>query len=142
MQQKIMALLLIALFISIGALFGVFAAGISGQLNVPASHKAIIDKMTITASGASLTPTYLSAKKATWLLSTENFAKYGTYPYSIWVYTYQDDPEVYVCIWGPGKDGKTFQVELAASFARDFTVKCGSLTQNFQLSAILAVEMP
>jgi hypothetical protein len=144
MQQKTMALLVIVLLMSGAFIVGSFFSMLFAQPSIPASHKVIIDEMTITASGASLTPTYLSVKKTTWLLSTlqENFLKYGTYTYSLWVYTYQDDPEVYVCIWGPGTDGKTYQVELAASYARDFTVKCGSVTQNFQLSAIIAVEMP
>jgi hypothetical protein len=143
MPQKTIVLLVIVLLMSCGFLMGSFAVLFIGQVTIPASHKAIIDKMTITASGAPLTPTYLSTEKSTWQLSTlqENFEKYGTYTYSIWVYSYQNDPEVYVCIWGPGNDGKTFQVELAASFARDFTVKYGGVTTDFQLNAVIAVKL-
>lgn len=144
MKQKTLGLLIIALLMSVGLLVGIFVAQFIGQLSVPASHKNIIDTMTITASGVLLTPSYLGTGKSTWTLSTlqDNFPMYATYTYSVWLYSYQNDPEVYVCIWGPGKDGKTYQVELAASFARDFEAKIGSVTQDFQLNTIIAVQMP
>jgi hypothetical protein len=128
MKQKTLGLVIIALLLSLGAMAGIFIGTLTGQMSVPATHKSIIDKMTITTSGISLLPTFLSTGKSTWQLSvlTENFPKYGTYQYTLWVYSYQNDPEVYVCIWGPGKDGKTFQVELCSSWTRPYTVRYGT----------------
>jgi uncharacterized protein YneF (UPF0154 family) len=143
MKQQTLGLLIITLLMSFGIFVGIFVGPFISQSSVPASHKAIIDHMTITASAIPLAPAYLSTGKSMWQLSvlTENFLKYKTYQYTLWVYSYQNDPEVYVCIWGPGKDGKTYQVELSASYARDFTVTYGSLTQDFELNAIIAVQV-
>ena len=143
MAQKTVAIIMILLFLSAGFFIGSLASGFVGQLTVPSSHKAIVDNMTIKAGSATLTPSYLSTGKTKWQLSTltENFEKYGTYQYSLWVYSFEGDPEVYVCIWGPGKDGKTYEVELAASYPRDFTVKYGGTTESFTTDHILAVEV-
>ena len=142
-QQKTFAVLVILLFLGAGVFIGSLAGGFVGQLTVPASHRAIVDNMTIKAGSAELTSSYLVTGKSTWQLSTltENFVKYGTYRYSVWLYSYEGDPEVYVCIWGPGEDGKTYEVELAASYPRDFTVKYGGTTESFTTDHILAVEV-
>uniref|UniRef100_A0A6H1ZYN4 Uncharacterized protein n=1 Tax=viral metagenome TaxID=1070528 RepID=A0A6H1ZYN4_9ZZZZ len=128
MAQKTVAIIVLMLLLGIGFLLGSFMGGFIGQLTVPARHKAIVDAMTIKTGTIKLEPVYLSTGNSKWQLSilTENFEKYGTYTYSIWVYSYQSDPEVYVCIWGPGKDGKTFQVELCSSWTRPFTAQYGT----------------
>jgi hypothetical protein len=143
MNQKTLGLLIIALLMSFGILVGIFVGPFISQSSVPASHKAIIDHMTITASGIPLAPAYLSTGKSMWQLSvlTENFLKYETYQYTLWVYSYQNDPEVYVCIWGPGKDGKTYQVELCASWTRTYTVKYDTSVKDFQYQTIIAIEV-
>ena len=143
MAQKTVAVLVILLFLGGGFFIGSFAGGFVGQLTVPATHRAIIDKMVIKAGTYKLSPSYLSTGKTIWQLSSleDNFYKDGTYQYTLWVYSYQGDPEVYVCIWGPGEDGKTYEVELAASYPRDFTVKYGSTTETFTTNHVLAVEV-
>ena len=143
MAQKSLAVLVILLFLGAGFFIGSLAGGFVGQLTVPASHKAIIDNMTIKTGTYKLSPSYLTTGKTIWQLSSleDNFYKDGTYQYSLWVYSYEGDPEVYVCIWGPGKDGKTYEVELAASYPRDFTVKYGGTTESFTTDHILAVEV-
>jgi len=146
MTQKTTAFIVIILLMGFGFLAGSFAGGFIGQLTVPASHKSIIDAMTIKAYGTSkLEPTYLTAGKATWSLATlqENFEWKGTYTYSLWVYSFEGDPEVYVCIWGPGKDGKTFSVELSsAAKGRGYTYQSGSAaTVSWSDNANFAVEV-
>ena len=145
MAQKTTALVLIMLLMGLGFLAGSFAGGFIGQLTVPAKHKAIVDALTIKAYGTStLEPAYLSTGKATWQLATlqENFEWHGTYAYTLWVYSYEGDPEVYVCIWGPGKDGKTFMVELCSSSGRLYTVKQGDYAPiDFTDKIFFAVEV-
>ena len=143
MAQKTVAVIMILLFLGAGFFIGSLAGGFVGQLTAPASHKAIIDKMVIKVGSYELSPSYLSTGKTIWQLSSleDNFYKDGTYQYTLWVYSYQGDPEVYVCIWGPGEDGKTYEVELAASYPRDFTVKYGGTTESFTTDHILAVEV-
>ena len=143
MAQKSLAVLVILLFLGAGVFIGILAGGFVGQLTVPANHKAIIDKMVIKAGSHKLSPSYLSTGKTIWQLSSlaDNFYKDGTYQYTLWVYSYEGDPEVYVCIWGPGEDGKTYEVELAASYPRDFTVKYGSTTESFTTNHVMAVEV-
>ena len=143
MAQKTIAVIVILLFLGASFFIGSLAGGFVGQLTVPANHKAIIDKMVIKAGSHKLSPSYLSTGKTIWQLSSlaDNFYKDGTYQYTLWVYSYEGDPEVYVCIWGPGEDGKTYEVELATSYPRDFTVKYGSTTETFTTNHVLAVEV-
>jgi len=134
MAQKTVAVIVILLFVGAGFFIGTLASGFVGQLTVPASHKAIIDKMIIKVGSYELSPSYLSTGKSTWSLSTlqENFLQDGTYQYTLWLYSYKGDPEVYVCIWGPGEDGETYQVELCAAWTRYYTVTCKGVDHSFQ----------
>jgi len=134
MAQKTLAVIVILLFLGAGFFIGSFAGGFVGQLTVPASHKAIIEKLKITADSKPLASSYLSTGKSTWSLSTlqENFLQGGTYQYTLWLYSYKGDPEVYVCIWGPGEDGETYQVELCAAWTRYYTVTCKGVDHSFQ----------
>ena len=143
MAQKTIAVIVILLFLGASFFIGSLAGGFVGQLTVPANHKAIIDKMVIKAGSHKLSPSYLSTGKTIWQLSSlaDNFYKDGTYQYTLWVYSYEGDPEVYVCIWGPGEDGEMFQVEFSASYARNFKLTYGTLTQDFQTNTYIAVEV-
>ena len=134
MAQKTLAVIVILLFVGAGFFIGTLASGFVGQLTVPASHKAIIEKLKITADSKPLASSYLSTGKSTWSLSTlqENFLQDGTYQYTLWLYSYKGDPEVYVCIWGPGEDGETYQVELCAAWTRYYTVTCKGVDHSFQ----------
>jgi hypothetical protein len=124
----------------LGLIIGIFSTTMISSFLVPASHKAIVDSMQITTGTSELKSAYLSTGTTTWTLSlVENFLKNGTYTYSLWVYSYQGDPEVYVCIWGPGEDGKTFQVELCASWTRIYTVKIDTLVRDFQYNTVIEV---
>jgi hypothetical protein len=138
MQQKTTALIVIVLLMGFGFLAGSFFGGFFGQLTVPASHKTIIKKMKITYGASELTSSYLSTGKSTWQLATlqENFEWHGTYTYSLWVYSFEGDPEVYVCIWGPGKDGKAYYAELSSCSDRTYTVKYGTSIKDFQYHTV------
>ena len=107
----------------------------------PSNHKNIIDKLIITTDSNKLASTYLKSGTSTWTLSlVTNFLKGGTYTYSLWTYSYQEDPEVSVCIWGPGEDGSTYQVELSAFWwGRTYTAKIGSITKTFQNNTVIEV---
>jgi hypothetical protein len=99
--------------------------------------------MDIKAGTTELTATYLGGKSATWGWSLAgNFLAGRTYGYSLWVYEYQGDPEVYVCIWGPGEDGLTFQVELSAAWLRTYTLIVGALVTDFQNWIIIEANPP
>ena len=142
MAQKTVAVMVILLFLGAGVFIGSLAGGFVGQLTVPATHRAIVDKMTIKVGSYELSPSYLSTGKSTWQsFSTlqENFLQDGTYQYTLWVYSYQGDPEVYVCIWGPGEDGETYQVELCAAWTRYYTVTCKGVDHSFQGQTNFAV---
>jgi len=144
MAQKTAAFVVLALLLGVGFLVGSFFGGFFGQLTVPASHKNIIDDMKITYGASELTSSYLSTGKSTWQLATlqENFEQHGTYQYTLWVYSFEGDPEVYVCIWGPGEDGKTFMVELCSSSDRTYTVKQGTYApKDFTGKTYFAVEV-
>jgi hypothetical protein len=147
MQQKTTAFIVLILLMGFVFLAGSFFGGFFGQLTVPASHKTIIDKMKITVYGnpdLTLTSAYLSTGKSKWQLATlqENFEQHETYQYTLWVYSFEGDPEVYVCIWGPGKDGKTFMVELCSSSDRTYTVKQGTYApKDFTGKTYFAVEV-
>jgi hypothetical protein len=125
--------MLVLAVLLLGLVMGIFLSPTINSFLAPSSHKAIVDTMTITTGTNKLTSAYLSSGTTTWKLSLiENFLKGGTYTYSLWVYSYQGDPEVYMCIWGPGEDGKTFQVELCASWTRTYTVTTDTLVKDFQ----------
>jgi len=148
MVQKTATFVVLALLLGAGFLLGSFFGGFIGQLTVPASHKNIVDDMKITVFGnpdLTLTCTYLSTAKSKWQLSTlqQNFVQHGTYQYSLWVYSYEGDPEVTACIWGPGEDGKTYQVELSAFWiGRSYMVKQGDYAPiTFTGSTYFAVEV-
>ena len=145
MAQKPMIYLVLVLLLGFGFLAGSFVGGFFEQLTVPGSHKAIVDDMTIKVGTSKLEHAYLSTGKSTWQLSTlqENFPHGGTYQYTLWVYSYEGDPEVAVCIWGPGKDGKTYQVELTAFWSgRSYRVEYGDLAPiDFTNNIFFAVEV-
>ena len=149
MSQKTTAVIVLIVLIGFGFLAGTFFSGFFGQLTVPASHKAIVDNMAITTltnpPGATLTHAYLSSGKATWQLSSLTvFPKGNVYTYSLWVYSCQGDPEVAVCITGPGTDGTTYQVEVTAFWhGRSYTLKQGTnapidFTDNTLLTVTVA----
>ena len=149
MSQKTTAVIVLIVLIGFGFLAGTFFSGFFGQLTVPASHKAIVDNMAITTltnpPGATLTHAYLSSGKATWQLSSLTvFPKGNAYTYSLWVYSYEGDPELAVCITGPGTDGTTYQVEVTAFWhGRSYTLKQGTnapidFTDNTLLTVTVA----
>ena len=136
-KTKGIVLLLVVLFCGLG--IGWFTH--TALTFPPSSHKNIIDKLTITTDSNKLASTYLKSGTSTWTLSlVTNFLKGGTYTYSLWTYSYQEDPEVSVCIWGPGEDGSTYQVELSAFWwGRTYTAKIGSITKTFQNNTVIEV---
>lgn len=126
----------------LGLIMGIFLSPMIRSFFVPSSHKTIIDNMAITYGTYKLEPAYLSTGTSTWTLMslTENLQVGGTYTYSLWVYSYQGDPEVVVCIWGPGEDGKTHQVELKAfSSFRSYQVKVGAIQKTFVNNTVLEI---
>jgi hypothetical protein len=134
-------MVLVSAILLLGLIGGVLLSPVFQSFLAPSSHKAIVDTMTITTGTNKLTSAYLSSGTTTWKLSLiENFLKGGTYTYSLWVYSYRGDPEVTVCIWGPGEDGETFQVELSAFwYGRSYTATIGTITKTFQNNTVIEV---
>jgi len=140
MGARLKAAMLVLAGLLLGSIGGVVLIPMISNFLAPASHKAIIGAMKITTEGWNLTSTYLSTGKTTWQLSlADNFEYGGTYTYSLWVYSYQGDPEVYVCIWGPGKDGKTHMVELSSASGKLYTVKYGATVKDFTDKTVLEI---
>ena len=48
---------------------------------------------------------------------------------------------MYVCIWGPGKDGKTFMVELCSASDRLYKATYGTTVKDFTGKTYFAVEV-
>jgi len=141
MNPRLKVAVLLFLFLLLGLIMGVFLSPMAQSFLAPASHRAIVDKMTITTGTSKLTSAYLSSGTSTWTLSiAENFLHGGTYQYTLWVYSYQGDPEVAVCVWGPGEDGKTYEVELTAFWSgRSYEVKCGTIQKTFTNNTVLEI---
>jgi hypothetical protein len=141
MNQRVKATVLVFGILLLGLIMGVFLSPMVNSFLAPTNHKTIVDKMTIMTGTSKLEPAYLSTGTSMWTLSlVENFLHGGTYSYTLWVYSYQGDPEVTVCIWGPGEDGKTYQVELSAFwYGRSYTATIGTITKTFQNNTILEI---
>ena len=146
MSQKTTALIVLVLLIGVGFLAGSFLGGFVKQWTAPQGHSSIINGMKIAVTYATpvdLQPEFLKSSSATWTLSvlSDNFQWSKTYSYSLWVYSCNGDPEVYVCIWGPGNDGKTFMVELCSSADRKYRVVYGSTNTTFAHNTYFAVQV-
>ena len=114
MMQKTTAIIVLIMLIGFGFLAGSFFGGFFGQLTVPASHKVIVDhmKLTLVATGLPLTVKFVDSVNAEYgkgcPLSMFTVSK--TYACSTWVWQRYGDTEFVMQIWGPGNDGKTYDV--------------------------------
>ena len=133
--------ILLALILGMAFGFGVSQLFSAITKMPPPNHTAIIDVFTVSLDSFVLDKSYLSSGKSTWTLDIlqENFLKGGTYTYSIWILSYQGDPEVYVCIWGPGKDGKTYQVEFANAWTRPYLIKWYTHSETLEHYTIIPI---
>jgi len=88
---------------------------------------------------------FLKSDEGLWTLTIldDNFPQGRTYTYSLWMFTtYQGDPEVYVCVWGPGLDGHTYQVEFCSAAAgRSYIVTWLSNSETFQDNLVVPVSL-
>jgi len=132
MQQKTTALLVIILLMGFGFLAGSFFGGFFGQLTVPASHKAIIDSMTVTDTKANVK---LTAK----LVESSNvecgkglsvlFTKGKVYPQTVWLWQLYGNTEIVMNIWGPDESGKTYGIEISRLAWDPYEVKIDGVTK-------------
>ena len=144
MQQKTSALLILVLMIGVSFLAGSFVGGFIGQLTVPASHKAIVEKTKVEAKissdilKAQLSPSLIEsgnqkitaldivdiAKKANWVTLKHD--------YTLWKWTYKDEPLVFMRIWGP-KDGECL-VEFSKMTMTEIYINVAGETHQFPLA--------
>jgi hypothetical protein len=117
MTQKTTAYLVLALLIGVGFLAGSFMGGfLAASLTVPAKHKAIVDdmKLTLVANGLELQVKFVDSHNAEWGKGCplSMFDVGTTYTSTTWLWQRYGDTEFVMQIWGPGNDGKTYQISL------------------------------
>jgi len=130
--QKTTALILIMLLMSLGFLAGSFAGGFIGQLTVPASHKAIVESMTVTDTRANLKLTAKLAESSNVECGkglSVYFVKGKVYPQSTWLWQRYGDTEIVMNIWGPDESGTMYGVEIARLAWSPFEVKIDGVTK-------------
>ena len=132
MAQKSLAVLVILLFLGAGFFIGSLAGGFVGQLTVPASHKAIVEKIEVKDTKAifALTPIFVISKTATWGkgIPLSIFDYSSDYTQSTWLWQRYDDVEFVMTIWGPGNDGKTYLIEFGKVSNDPFTISFDGAT--------------
>jgi len=130
--------------IGVSFLVGSFAGGFIGQLTVPASHKAIVEKTKVEAKissdilKAQLSPSLIESgnqkitaldimdisKKARWINLKHD--------YTLWKWTYKDEPLIFMRIWGP-KDGE-YLVEFSKMTMTEIYINVAGETHQFPLA--------
>jgi len=142
MQQKTTAFIVIILLMGFGFLAGSFAGGLFGQLGVPASHKAIVDRMTVTDTRANvkLTPKLVeSSNVEAYKGLSVLFIKGKVYPVTVWLWQRYGDTELVMNIWGPDESGKTYGIEISRLAWDPFEVKINGVTK-LTIDAVTSVE--
>ena len=143
MIQKTTAFVVLALLLGVGFLLGSFFGGFIGQLTVPASHKAIVEETKVEAKISDILKAQLSssliesgnqkitaldlvdiAKKANWVTLKHD--------YTLWKWTYKDEPLVFMRIWGP-KDGECL-VEFSKMTMTEIYINVAGETHQFPLA--------
>ena len=144
MTQKTTAFVVLALLLGVGFLLGSFAGGFIGQLTVPASHKAIVKETKVEAKissdilKAQLSPSLIESgnqkitaldimdisKKARWINLKHD--------YTLWKWTYKDEPLIFMRIWGP-KDGE-YLVEFSKMTMTEIYINVAGETHQFPLA--------
>ena len=132
MQQKTSALIVLVLLLGFAFIVGSFAGGWIGQLTVPASHKSIVDSMTIRDTKANV---YLKPK----LVESSNvecgkglsvlFIKGKVYPQTVWLWQIYGNTEIVMNIWGPDESGKTYGIEISRLAWDPYEVKIDGVTK-------------
>ena len=144
MTQKTTAFVVLALLLGVGFLLGSFAGGFIGQLTVPASHQAIVKETKVEAKissdilKAQLSPSLIESgnqkitaldimdisKKARWINLKHD--------YTLWKWTYKDEPLIFMRIWGP-KDGE-YLVEFSKMTMTEIYINVAGETHQFPLA--------
>ena len=132
MAQKTVAVIVILLFLGAGFFIGSLAGGFVGQLTVPASHKAIVEDITIydTVRKNYLEPYCIGQAKYKPLsiIPLQTFTVNKEYTFTNWIWGSPDEPknpEVFMVIAGPGNDGKTYGIELSRSCWNELKITFG-----------------
>jgi len=132
MAQKPMIYLVLVLLLGFGFLAGSFVGGFFEQLTVPASHKSIVDSITITDTVANfkLTPKLVTSSNVEWAKGLSvTFIKGKVYPQTVWVWQRYGDTEIVMSIWGPDESGKTCSIEISRLAWNPFVVKINGVTK-------------
>ena len=144
MAQKTTAFIVLILLMGFGFLAGSFAGGFIGQLTVPASHKAIVEKTKVEAKissdipKAQLSPGLIESgnQKIIALDWTDVLAKARwvtlKHDYTLWKWTYKDEPLIFMRIWGP-EDGECL-VEFSKMTMTEIYIDVAGETHQFPLA--------
>lgn len=112
---------------------------------VPQSHQAILDKTVVTAKIASDMPyepleanLIESGSQEITALGILEIAKKASWvgrdlPYSLWKFTYQGEPLVFMRVWGPSEDSECL-VEFSKMTMTDVWIDVADVTHHFPLA--------
>lgn len=143
MNTKLTGSMLILMFLAIGGIGG-FLYGSQQSVTPTVEHQAIVDSFTLSYGAAILESECLKTSSAEWTLTVleDNFYQGMTYSYTFWIFSYNGDPEVCACVWGPGIDGKSYQVELSAIWSeRSYTARWYGESKTFNDYLIVPVQL-
>jgi hypothetical protein len=113
--------------ILIGALIvGGYMYTQTGGLPVPydTNHSYIAGKFTVTTDQGTCTLKHISTAPAVFSpnVPLDVFVPHKTYTQSLWTFDTANDIDVFLHIWGPGDDGKTYLCEFGRSGSGAMTI--------------------
>ena len=132
MNSRLKVAVLLFLFLLLGLIMGVFMSPMVTSFLVPASHKAIVDSMTVadTSANVQLTPKLLESSNVECAKGLSvMFTRGKQYPQTIWVWERYGDVELVMCIRGPDDTGKTYGIEISRLAWDPFVVKINGVTK-------------
>lgn len=142
MTQKTTAFIVLILLLGVGFLAGSFLGGFLTTFTIPASHKAIVDSMTIidTRANVKLTPKLVeSSNVEAYKGLSVLFIKGKVYPVTVWLWQRYGDTELVMNIWGPDESGKTYGIEISRLAWDPFEVKVDGVTK-LTINAVTSTE--
>lgn len=123
----------------IGLVLGFAVFGLlSGGVPVPydQNHQQLASSFTVTTSQGSTTLKFISMAPAEFSpnVPLNIFVPHKTYTQSLWTYNSGNDIDVFLHIWGPGDDGKTYLLEFSRSGSD--TININGLTHHIEWPSI------
>ena len=133
MNTKLKVAVLLLLILLLGLIMGVFLSPAINSFLVPASHKAIVDKMEVidTKANFRLTAKLVDSVSSEFgegiPLATFDYGK--VYGQTTWIWQRYGDTEFVMTVWGPGNDGKTYLVEFGKVAGDPFKIVFNGVTK-------------